>query len=263
MTDLARFCPFTIVPNQSEHVEQLSDSKYLITPLQGEIVVTQFCSGNNRDHQISVSEPTEMEIKPGCRIFAPQTALGEGDIVSGEVYEISIQGSFREMVSTSVEVFEQLGSFVNGDQFFENVKKAEIIPKLNTSLPFKELNNLITHNTVEHKMKLLGTLALPSISTNVFLLFSLLSLTALVVLIRRRMRRSNPRSEVPNPGDAAVATDLTEPLALPLEDGLAQSATISELEANPIIRIRGGNQSSSQGKIIPTPKRRAPDRQEQ
>ena len=170
------------------------------------------------------------------------------------------------MVSTSVEVFEQLGSFVNGDQFFENVNKAEIIPKLNTSLPFKELNNLITHSTVEHKMKLLGTLALPSISTNVFLLFSLLSLTALVVLIRRRMRRSNPRSEVPNPGDAAVAADLTEPLALPLEDGtnrLAQSATISELEANPIIRVRGGNQSSSQGKIIPTPKRRAPDRQEQ
>ena len=266
LTDLARFCPFTIVPNQSEHVKQLSDSKYLITPLQGEIVVTQFCSGNNRDHQISVSEPTEMEIKPGCRIFAPQTALGEGDLVSGEVYEISIQGSFRQMVSTSVEVFEQLGSFVNGDQFFENVKKAEIIPKLNTSLPFKELNNLITHNTVEHKMKLLGTLALPSISTNVFLLFSLLSLTALVVLIRRRMRRSNPRSEVPNPGDAAVAADLMEPLALPLEDGrnrLAQSATISELEANPIIRVRGGNQSSSQGKIIPTPKRREPDRQEQ
>ena len=48
------------------------------------------CSSNNKDYQKSVSKPTLMELEPGCRIFAPQHAMGEADLVAGEVKEFQI-----------------------------------------------------------------------------------------------------------------------------------------------------------------------------
>ena len=261
LADLTSFCPFTIVPNQSEYVEQLSDSKYLITPLQGEIIVSRFCSSNNKDYQKSVSEPTLMELEPGCRIFAPKHAMGEADLVAGEVKEFQISGTFREMVHTSIEVFEQLGSFESGEQFFENVNKAEIVPKLNTSLPFKELDKLITHSTIEHKAKQIGFLALPSFTTNIFLLVSLFLFTVLILTIRRKWKRRN-ESKVPQSPDEAAS----EPLALTDDTGrLTETATISEIEPAPIIRPRPGRpiqMATGSYNVLETPKRRKPDREE-
>ena len=175
---------------------------------------------------------------------------------------MQITGTFREMVRTSIEVFEQLGSFDSGEQFFENVNKAEIVPKLNTSLPFKELDKLITHSTIEHKAKQIGFLALPSLTTSIFLLVSLFSFTVLVLTIRRKWRRRNGRSKVPQGPDLAAS----EPLALTDGTGrLAESATISEIETAPIIRPRPARQiqtATGSSGVIETPKRRKPDRQE-
>ena len=177
------------------------------------------------------------------------------------VKEFQLSGTFREIVHTSIEVFEQLGSFESGEQFFENVNKAEIMPKLNTSLPFEELDKLITHSTIEHKAKQIGFLALPSFTTNIFLLVSLFLFTVLILTIRRKWKRRN-ESKVPQSPDEAAS----EPLALTDDTGrLTETATISEIEPAPIIRPRPGRpiqMATGSYNVLETPKRRKPDREE-
>ena len=183
-SDLAHYCPLTLTLGQNELVQKFNQTFFKITPLKGKITATRFCSGNHADTQTSSSEPIFMKLQPGCRIVTPSHTIADDDLISGILSEFTVSGGFKELFNASLEVFQLLGAFKDSDEFFSKIRESDILPKLNTSLPLKELNMLKQHSTLKHKAETYAHLMLPSIGsgTAFFLFFSII--TATIILYR-------------------------------------------------------------------------------